>query len=95
LALNVGFALTPGPDGRQWVAWQVTDGQMAVTFPGINPDDIEDFAEGMAKGLKDAGAHAARANSGLLVPGFNIDPDMLKNLQQQQMPANGTSKTPT
>jgi hypothetical protein len=83
MGLNVGFGLVPGPDKRQWVALQVTDGQIIVTLPGIDPNEIDEFADRLAEGLKMAGTEARRANSGLLIPGFNIDPVVVEELKRK------------
>jgi hypothetical protein len=82
MGFHVAFALVPGPDGRQLVAWQVTDGQITVTFAGVEPDEIDGFADSLAATMKDAARQAQRANSGLVIPGANVDIGLLGDIQR-------------
>lgn len=99
MGLNVNFAMVPGPEGKQWIAWQITDGQITITLPPVHPDEMDDFADALSAGLKKAGEETRRANIGLIVPGQNvpIDPDLaaqLRNMASRTTGNGGQHNTP-
>jgi hypothetical protein len=96
MGLQVGFALVAGPDNRQWVAWQITDGQVATSYPPVDPDEIDQFADQLAEAFKSAGREARQANSGLVVPQqqqVHLDAKFVDDIRRMTTNINGSNVT--
>lgn len=81
--VNVGYGVTPGPDGKPWVVLQIAVGLVSYTLT-VPERTARELAELIPRQLLAGADDARRARMGLIVPSnggpVNLSPEQLRQM---------------